>query len=125
MPAANDQHYEWFNLIEIAGPFLAIPVLQQVFPQGLDGLVTNDRQRLRQAYEEWVEVVENKESDLLGIHREWILMVMKEALEYGEELKVDASELHEPLEGRTNRPSSLLPMLRGPTCSNLFPVHSL
>ena len=69
MPATNDQHYEWFNLIEIAGPFLAIPVLQQVFPQGLDGLVTNDRQRLRQAYEEWVEVVENKESDLLGIHR--------------------------------------------------------
>lgn len=112
MPAANDQHYEWFNLIEIAGPFLAIPVLQQVFPQGLDGLVTNDRQRLRQAYEEWVEVVENKESDLLGIHREWILMVMKDALEYGEELNVDTSELHEPLEmkaiGRENKPAIIV-----------------
>ncbi len=112
MPATNDQHYEWFNLIEIAGPFLAIPVLQQVFPQGLDGLVTNDRQRLRQAYEEWVEVVENKESDLLGIHREWILMVMKDALEYGEELKVDTSELHEPLEmraiGRENKPAIIV-----------------
>ena len=127
MPTASDQHYEWFNLIEIAGPFLAIPVLQQVFPQGLDGLATNDRQRLRQAYEEWVEVVENKESDLAGIHREWILMIMKDALEYGEELKVDASELHEALEmraiGRENKPAIIVTAY-APGTNLLKPVPS-
>ena len=32
------QHSEWLSLMEISGPFLAEPVLKDVFPQGLEGL---------------------------------------------------------------------------------------
>ncbi len=29
-------HAEWLSLIEVSGPFLIMPVLLEVFPQGLD-----------------------------------------------------------------------------------------
>jgi hypothetical protein len=29
-------HTEWLSLIEVSGPFLSMPVLLRVFPQGLD-----------------------------------------------------------------------------------------
>ena len=29
-------HAEWLSLIEISGPFLSMPVLLDIFPQGLD-----------------------------------------------------------------------------------------
>lgn len=34
--AASRHHAEWLSLIEVAGPFLTLPVLERVFPQGLD-----------------------------------------------------------------------------------------
>ncbi|HEU5380040.1 MAG TPA: hypothetical protein VFV38_31845, partial [Ktedonobacteraceae bacterium] len=30
------QHAAWLSLVEIAGPFLSVPVLQEYFPHGLD-----------------------------------------------------------------------------------------
>lgn len=44
-----ESHTEWLSLIEISGPFLAVPVLKEVFPQGLEQLDANKRKRLRQA----------------------------------------------------------------------------
>jgi four helix bundle protein len=35
MPASR-HHNEWLSLIEVSGPFLSVPVLEEVFPQGLD-----------------------------------------------------------------------------------------
>ena len=29
-------HAEWLSLLEISGPFLSMPVLMRVFPQGLE-----------------------------------------------------------------------------------------
>ncbi len=29
-------HAEWLSLLEVSGPFLSMPVLLRVFPQGLD-----------------------------------------------------------------------------------------
>jgi hypothetical protein len=31
-------HTKWLSLVEISGPFLSMPVLLRVFPQGLDGI---------------------------------------------------------------------------------------
>ncbi len=31
-------HHEWLALVEISGPFLAVPVLKEAFPQGLEEL---------------------------------------------------------------------------------------
>jgi hypothetical protein len=30
------RHGEWISLMEVSGPFLAEPVLREVFPQGLE-----------------------------------------------------------------------------------------
>ena len=38
-------HHEWLSLIEISGPFLAIPVLKEAFPQGLEELDAGTRKR--------------------------------------------------------------------------------
>ena len=42
-------HDDWLSLIEISGPFLAVPVLKEAFPQGLEELDGIKRKRLRQA----------------------------------------------------------------------------
>ena len=56
--SANTLHHDWLALIEISGPFLAVPVLTEAFPQGLEQLDGIKRKQLRQAYEEWREAQE-------------------------------------------------------------------
>ena len=51
-------HHEWLALVEISGPFLAVPVLKEAFPQGLEELDAAKRKRLRQAYDEWRDALE-------------------------------------------------------------------
>ena len=46
-------HAEWLTLVEQSGPFLSLPVLLRVFPQGLDTVESETRRRLAQAYDEW------------------------------------------------------------------------
>jgi hypothetical protein len=76
------QHAEWLSLIEVSGPFLAVSVLEESFPQGLDILESNERQRLRRAYDEWRDAVDEADSQLNEIHREWIRLVLEEVLEF-------------------------------------------
>ncbi len=72
---------EWLNLVEVSGPFLSVPVLREVFPQGLDELDTTRAQRLRGAYEEWREAVDGDDAALEAIHRAWIDEVLHTALD--------------------------------------------
>ena len=46
-------HAEWLSLLEISGPFLSLPVLKKVFPQGLDPHDSDHFRVLRQVHEEW------------------------------------------------------------------------
>lgn len=46
-------HSEWQTLLDISGPFLSLPVLTRVFPQGLDQPDPLLRRDLRSAYNEW------------------------------------------------------------------------
>lgn len=78
-------HDEWLSLIEISGPFLAIPVLKEVFPQGLDELDGSRRKRLRQAYEEWREALETDDPQFLELHAAWIDEVLSRGLELDED----------------------------------------
>ena len=59
----SSRHTEWLSLVDRSGAFLAVPVLEKAFPQGLDAVDTPKRQRLRAAYEEWRDAVD--ESDPL------------------------------------------------------------
>ena len=76
----NTDH-DWLNLIEISGPFMAVPVLREVFPQGLEALPSGRHQRLRRTYEEWREAVDMDDLDLPALHVAWIDDVLVTALE--------------------------------------------
>ena len=88
-------HVEWLSLIEISGAFLAEPILDQAFPQGLEGLETSKKQAFRQTYEEWREALDTEDELQARLHQEWINWVLKTGLEWdeddeGDELKAGA-----------------------------------
>lgn len=79
------QHHDWLALIEISGPFLAVPVLKEAFPQGLEELNGAKRKRLRQAYDEWREAQETDDLRLEDLHAAWIDEVLSRGLELDED----------------------------------------
>jgi len=83
------QHHDWLALIEISGPFLAVPVLKEVFPQGLEELDGIKRKRLRQAYEEWREALETDDLQFNELHTAWIDEVLSRGLDLDEDGKGD------------------------------------
>jgi len=78
--------HEWLNLLEVSGPFLAVPVLREVFPQGLEELDTQRAKRLRSAYEEWRDAVDGDDADRDKLHAAWIDEVLRTALEADDQL---------------------------------------
>lgn len=82
-------HDDWLSLIEISGPFLAVPVLKEAFPQGLEELDGTKRKRLRQAYEEWREALELDDAQFAELHVAWIDEVLSRGLEFDEDSKGD------------------------------------
>lgn len=77
----DNTHHDWLSLIEISGPFLAVPVLKEAFPQGLEQLDATKRKRLRQAYEEWREAFEQEDAQFAELHLAWIDEVLSRGLE--------------------------------------------
>lgn len=82
-------HNDWLSLIEVSGPFLAVPVLTEAFPQGLEELDGIERKRLRQAYEEWREALELEDARFQELHAAWIDEVLSRGLELDEDDKGD------------------------------------
>lgn len=78
--------HEWLNLLEVSGPFLAVPVLREAFPQGLEELDTQRAQRLRSAYEEWRDAVDGDDADRDKLHAAWIDEVLRTALDADDQL---------------------------------------
>lgn len=85
----SNHHHDWLALIEISGPFLAIPVLKEAFPQGLEELDAAKRKRLRQAYDEWREGQETDDPRLEDLHTAWIDEVLSRGLELDEDGRGD------------------------------------
>ncbi|CZH02516.1 DNA methyltransferase [Legionella pneumophila serogroup 1] len=86
------QHTEWLSMIEISGSFLALPVLEKIFPQGLESLDTFIKRRIRSAYDEWCDAVEDNDRLLPELHKAWVEMVLKELLEYEDSVLDAASD---------------------------------
>lgn len=86
------KHAEWLSLIEISGPFLTVSMLDKAFPQGLEAVETPRRQKLRAAYEEWREAVDQEDKLLPELHREWVRLVLTEILEYDHESLIHVDE---------------------------------
>ncbi|MBX3691728.1 type IIL restriction-modification enzyme MmeI [Dokdonella sp.] len=85
----TNHHHEWLSLIEISGPFLAVPVLKEAFPQGLEELDAAKRKRLRQAYDEWRDAQETDDPRLEDLHTAWIDEVLSRGLELDEDGRGD------------------------------------
>ncbi len=92
MSQAHDAH-EWLSLIDVSGPFLAVPVLEKHFPQGLEGLDPLKKKDIRQAYDEWREALDLEEDRLGDIHRAWIDLVLDRTLELDEEVLKSSDSL--------------------------------
>jgi len=90
-------NHDWLNLIEVSGPFLAVPVLREVLPQGLEALTSGRPQRLRAAYDEWRDAVDADDPDLPAIHAAWIDEVLQTALEVDDQILRRAASLPERL----------------------------
>jgi hypothetical protein len=73
-------HAEWLSLLEISGPFLSMPVLLRVFPQGLDAHDPDVLRELRTAYEEWLDNQQGLRPDR-AIHHAWVRHVLERTLE--------------------------------------------
>lgn len=84
-----DNHHEWLSLIEISGPFLAVPILKEAFPQGLEELDGIKRKRLRQAYDECREAQDLDDPQFPELHAAWIDEVLSCGLELDEDGKGD------------------------------------
>lgn len=85
----SDIHHDWLSLIEISGPFLAVPVLKEAFPQGLEELDAAKRKRLRQVYDEWREALETDDPRFADLHAAWIDEVLSRGLELDEDGRGD------------------------------------
>lgn len=108
-PSTARHHAEWLSLIEVSGPFLSLPVLLRVFPQGLDADDTEHARDLRLAAEEW-------QDNQLGLrprpdmHKAWIDFVLRQTLELPDEVVAEGQEVPQTLKatvsehGETLRP---------------------
>jgi len=85
----HELHQDWLALIEISGPFLAVPVIKEVFPQGLEELDGIKRKRLRQAYEEWRDALDTDDLQFNELHTAWIDEVLSRGLDLDEDRKGD------------------------------------
>ena len=104
------QHIEWLNLVEKTGPFLAVGVLDEAFPQGLEKLENRKRQRVRSAYDEWRDAVDAEDAQLAALHREWLHLILEEILEFESSVLKSTDQLpatlvhREPLTGAEVKP---------------------
>lgn len=70
-------HADWLSLLEVSGPFVSLPVLQRVFPQGLEAREPAQAKQLRVAYEAWQD-----NPSAPGQQRAWVQHVLTALLGY-------------------------------------------
>lgn len=88
-------HNEWLSLLELTGPFLSLPVLMRVFPQGLEEYDREVARNLRIAYAEW-----EADGHDPAIHTAWVQFVLRTALEIPDDHFLSGQALPPGLEVR-------------------------
>jgi hypothetical protein len=110
MPMSSKRHHaEWLSLVEVSGPFLTMPVLEMVFPQGLDAHDSEHFAVLRAAFDEWDEN-QTGHHPKAAIHGAWINFVLKQTLGLSDEVLAEGQKIPQTLKatvaehGETLRP---------------------
>ena len=88
-PSNSAHHAEWIRLVEVSGPFLELPVLGQVFPQGLPTVSADLRADLRARHEEWTSASTGDRA----IHHAWVRSVLRDVLGFPAETLRDRTQL--------------------------------
>ena len=102
------RHADWLSLIEISGPFLTLPVLDRIFPQGLDARDPEKGRELRARFAEWEAEQEKRRPDR-AIHQAWVRWVLAEVLDYEEEAALaEGQSLPANLEARITQEGETL-----------------
>ncbi len=107
------RHSDWYNLVPQSGQFVALPVLDRVFPQGLDRMSPTTRKRLVGGYEEWSEAMAGS-TPAQALHDAWIDLVLSEGLDYDGRILLHGPQIPGalsvavPEHGETIAPSFLL-----------------
>src|SRR5262252_9012677 len=84
-------HAGWLSLVEVSGPFVSLPVLERVFPQGLEFTSQTEQvRRLRLAYEEWRGSLDGHDP---AIHLLWVHFVLTELLGFLSNLLAEGQAL--------------------------------
>lgn len=127
MPAFHDTDstLDWLSLVDVAGAWFAPDVLREEFPQGLDTPDPAARRRVYAAWQEWRAAVDDEDALLPGLHREWMRLVLDEALGWRAGVLGDAVDAFAhvvPESGETLRPTFVVGRA-GATPKMLVVVH--
>jgi hypothetical protein len=114
--SVSRHHADWLSLVEVSGPFVSLPVLMRVFPQGLEPRDPTQAKALRVAYNEWQD-----NPTAPGKQHAWVMHVLTAVLGYPQNQFAEGQTLPAGLEasipemGETLRPDFAL---LGPTDSD-------
>ena len=98
-PTAADLHRSWLELVDTDGPFLAVPALERVYPQGIPqpdaralDAIKDAKPAFEKAWENWDEHPDDEAA--LDLYREardtWVELVLRQGLRWGNSYTVPA-----------------------------------
>ncbi|WP_411074221.1 Eco57I restriction-modification methylase domain-containing protein [Streptomyces sp. cmx-4-7] len=136
-PNAADLHRNWLELVDNDGPFLAVPALKRVWPQGIPqpdaralAALKDAKPSFEKAWENWDK--QRDDSAAVDLYREardtWVDLVLRQVLRWGGSYATAAAgEVRSPNHAVTVRPNGAL--VHGDTTGALVlvvdPVDSL
>jgi hypothetical protein len=94
-PSVTELHRAWLDLVDTDGPFLAIPLLKRVWPQGMPSLSPEERDTLsaaRKPFEQAWEALDQTPDDDSAralydqATREWVQIVLRDVVGWQEHL---------------------------------------
>jgi hypothetical protein len=94
-PRVSRHHADWLSLVEVSGPFVSLPVLMRIFPQGLEPRDPEQAKVLRAAYDEWQD-----NPGAPGSQRAWVLHVLTAVLGYSPKQIAEGQTLPAGLEAK-------------------------
>src|SRR3954463_14069417 len=83
-------HQDWISQVETDGPFLALPVLKDMWPNGVERLGDTDERlvRFKEEHAAWERAFDRPDSERAGRYsadvREWTTTVLLELAEWGD-----------------------------------------
>lgn len=118
-PTAADLHRGWLELVDTDGPFLAVPALRRVWPQGMPQPDRNALAALKDAKPAFEKAWENwdkhpGDTAALDFYRQardtWVDIVMRDVLGWGDTYRTDTSiaSVRSPSHAVTATPSGAL-----------------